>query len=94
MLDELDNFLITRLKIKSHPDPLAFWSAQSGMGTVSRLARRYLCVPSSSSAVERGFSVTGHVARSRRSRLTGDNIALLTLLHDNLDLVQGEAFEL
>ena len=45
--------------------------------TIGTLARSILCIPPSQCAVERVFSVAGHVASSRRSRLSIENLEIL-----------------
>ena len=67
-------------------DALAWWaSKESTWPIVAAVARHSLCVPAAAACSERGFSVTGHIVRARRSRLSDDKIVELPHLCNNLD---------
>ena len=52
-------------------DPLQYWRKNSErLPLLSKLARRYLGFPASSADVERTFSISGSLARSRRASLS------------------------
>jgi hAT family C-terminal dimerisation region len=56
-------------------DPLDFWRRQEHLFPVlSKLARTYLAIPASSGSVERLFSISGALQRSRRASLTNKMI--------------------
>ena len=53
-----------------------------------RFALRFLCVPATSTAVERVFSQSGLLMRPHRSRLTKDMVSRITLVKCNLGLLK------
>lgn len=72
--------------IVAEAEPLAWWKAHhvEEMPMISKVARKYLCVPASSVPSERVFSASGHILSPSRSKLTADNVNMLTFLHYNL----------
>ena len=69
-------------------DSLKYWAETSiKYPLVAEIARHALCVPASSSSLERSFSKAGHIMRARRARLTDDHMAHLSFLSWNQDLV-------
>ena len=60
---------------------LQYWSARSTKYPIlSKLAKKFLAIPASSSGVERIFSIAGSLARARRARLqpkTLENVIFL-----------------
>lgn len=55
--------------------------------TLAKLAAKYLCVPATSSEVERMFSQSGFLFRPHRSRMSRKTFEQLTLLKCNNDIV-------
>ena len=47
------------------------------------MAKRFLCVPASSTPSERAFSISGHVAEQRRASMKADNVNMLVTLNKN-----------
>ena len=65
-------FKITNLKSTNddRDDPLHFWREQENiLPNLSILAKKILCIPASSAAVERAFSSAGLVVSQRRTSL-------------------------
>ena len=51
------------------------------------LAKKYLCIPSSSVPCERIFSVTGHLVSRRRAALSAENVNMLVFLNQNINKI-------
>ncbi|KAK0147408.1 Zinc finger BED domain-containing protein 1 [Merluccius polli] len=61
---ELDNYLITPT-IDGEQDPLAWWRVHNvNFPWLSKLARKYLCIPATSAPSERLFSASGNIVTS------------------------------
>ena len=74
-------------------DPLLWWTVNGKKyPRLSKLAKRLLCVPASSTASERSFSTSGHIAEQRRASLTPANINMLVVLNKKL-VAGGECWE-
>ncbi|XP_039661199.1 E3 SUMO-protein ligase ZBED1-like [Perca fluviatilis] len=68
-------------------DPLDWWHRQKGtFPLLSRLAKRYLCIPGTSVSAERVFSTAGDVITAKRSALKPDHVDQLVFLHKNLEI--------
>ena len=66
-------------------NPLTWWSRNSTrFPKVSRLAKKYLCLPATSVPSERAFSTAGHIASARRSCLLPETVSMLVFLSANL----------
>ena len=57
---------------------------QSQLPHIASLARKYLCIPSTSVPSERAFSCTGNIVNVKRSCLLPENVNKLTFLANNL----------
>lgn len=67
-----------------------FWSIQTDMQRLSRLAKALYCIPASSAAVERFFSICGVVNNPRRMN-TGDELFVQrSLLKANLWMLDDD----
>ena len=63
-------------------NPMDFWSTHAKhLPILAKVARRILCVPVTSSQVERLFSASGRICTFDRSRLKPANVDILTSLH-------------
>lgn len=73
--------------IVAEADPLAWWRAHhvEELPMNSKVARKYVCVPATSVPSERVFSASGHILSPSRSKLTTDNVNMLTFLHYSLN---------
>ena len=68
-------------------DPLDWWHRHKGtFPLLSRLAKRYLCIPGTSVSAERVFSTAGDVVTAKRSTLKPDHVDQLVFLHKNLEI--------
>ena len=65
-------------------DPLIWWQAQShALPEMTKLARRYLCIPATSVPSERVFSKTGEIISKRRASIKPKNVDMLIFLNKN-----------
>ncbi|XP_059922903.1 E3 SUMO-protein ligase ZBED1-like [Gadus macrocephalus] len=66
-------------------DPLTWWrDAKRMYPRLSHLARKYLCIPATSSSSERVFSTSGNIVTCLRSSLKPDHVNRLVFLAKNL----------
>ncbi|CAL9708203.1 unnamed protein product [Knipowitschia caucasica] len=71
--------------ISAEADPLSWWKTHMDeMPLLSKVAK-YMCIPATSVPSERVFSTSGHIVCPQRSRLSTENVNILTFLHQNLD---------
>ncbi|XP_061584717.1 E3 SUMO-protein ligase ZBED1-like [Cololabis saira] len=81
---ELLSYLLSS-KIDSEADPLVWWKEHKGeFPKLSVLARKYLCIPATSSPSERVFSTGGNIVTCLRSSLKPQNVDRLVFLAKNL----------
>lgn len=65
-------------------NPITWWNSRSSMYPILRQAAlKYLCIPATSVASERVFSVAGAIVTRRRARLSPDNVNMLVFLNKN-----------
>lgn len=68
-------------------DPLIWWRSHEMMfPLLSKLSKRYLCIPGTSVAAERVYSTAGDVVRAQRSTLTPEHVDQLVFLNKNLEV--------
>ncbi|XP_073335813.1 E3 SUMO-protein ligase ZBED1-like [Pagrus major] len=66
-------------------NPLEWWRSNNLMyPRLAKLAKRYLCIPGTSTAAERVFSTAGDIVSAQRSMLTPQHVDQLVFLHKNL----------
>ncbi|KAI2662030.1 E3 SUMO-protein ligase ZBED1 [Labeo rohita] len=83
---ELDGYLLM-VTADSDSDPLEWWRLQcSHFPRISRLAKKYLCIPATSSPSERAFSTGGNIVTSSRASLKPENVDRLVFLAKNLNV--------
>jgi len=81
---ELSSYLMSPA-IDSEEDPLAWWRIHKvSYPKLSKVARRYLCIPATSSPSERLFSASGNVVTCQRSCLKPNKVNMLVFLAKNL----------
>ncbi|KAL4006664.1 vitamin D 25-hydroxylase [Sarotherodon galilaeus] len=69
----------------SETDPLERWKQhETNFPLVARLARKYLCIPATSSSSERAFSASGNIITCKRSCLKPNTVDQLVFLALNL----------
>ena len=77
---KLDNYLMTPT-IDGEEDPLAWWRVHNvNFPWLSKLARKFLCIPATSSPSERLFSASGNVVTCQRSCLQPSKVDMLVFL--------------
>ncbi|XP_067236702.1 E3 SUMO-protein ligase ZBED1-like [Chanodichthys erythropterus] len=81
---ELNSYLVSPT-IDSEMDPLTWWRLhQVNFPHLSKLARKYLCIPATSSPSERLFSTAGNVVTCQRTCLKPTKVNMLVFLAKNL----------
>lgn len=82
-MEELERYRLES-SINRNDDPLVWWkNNQHRYPFLSKLARKYLCIPATSAPSERVFSSSGNIVTNRRSNLTPDIVKSLVFLHHN-----------
>lgn len=73
--------------LESSADPLLFWKTNEHVyPTLSKIAKKYLCVPASSAPVERLFSIAGKIFKPDRMQLKDDTFETLMIIKCNSTL--------
>ncbi|KAK0145706.1 Zinc finger BED domain-containing protein 1 [Merluccius polli] len=68
-------------------DPLSWWRTNEIMyPLLSKLGKRYFCIPATSVSAERVFSTAGDIVTAQRSTLTAEHVDQLLFLHKNLHI--------
>lgn len=68
-------------------DPLNWWRVHEiTFPLLSRLSKRYLCIPGTSVSAERVFSTAGDVVTAKRSALKPEHVDQLVFLQKNLQI--------
>ncbi|XP_073716552.1 E3 SUMO-protein ligase ZBED1-like [Misgurnus anguillicaudatus] len=81
---ELQSYLQTET-LDAEEDPLKWWREHHRVyPRLSNLARKYLCIPATSSSSERVFSTGGNIVSCLRSSLKPDHVDRLVFLAKNL----------
>lgn len=82
--DELEQYFMEPC-IPPNEDPLLWWRKnERRYRKLSRLAKRYLCVPATSVPSERVFSAAGLIVNRLRSRLSPQHVDMLIFLNKNM----------
>lgn len=77
--------------LTSDQDALMFWKEKSSaMPVLTKLARKVLCIPATSTPSERVFSVAGLTITNKRSNLAPQNVNKIIFIHDNYDFCSDE----
>ena len=83
------SFLSYRFKnepsVDKDEDPLGLWKTKRlEYPTLTRLVKKFLCVPATSTQAERVFSWMGWLLNKRRLCLSGESVNMQLFLKDNL----------
>lgn len=63
---------------------LKWWkSSEARFPSLSKLAKKYLCIPATSTPSERVFSSAGNVVSAKRNCLLTEHVDKLVFLHQN-----------
>lgn len=81
---ELENSKLSKTKVQT----LAFWKINElRFPSLAKLAKKYLSVQASSAAVERMFSIAGHIFSLKRRRMSSSLFIKLVMLKLNEKLI-------
>ena len=81
---ELNSYLLAP-EVDGETNPLEWWKTHcTSYPRVSFLAKRYLCIPATSSPSERAFSTSGNIVSCHRAALKPDVVDRLVFLAKNL----------
>lgn len=84
----LENYRKSILKKKEKVNALLYWQQnEQNYPVIAKIAKKLLGIPSSSSEVERMFSVAGHIFSLRKRRMKIDLFENLTFLKLNSNLL-------
>ena len=93
-IDQIETEINEYVNLSSTPNtknknkPLLFWKEnQNRFPILAKLAKKYLGVQASSAAVERLFSIAGHIFSLKRRKLTASNFITLVFLKLNESLL-------
>ena len=86
--DKITFLTVTREKDLSQMDTCEFWKThRSDMPLLSDLARKLLCILSSSACIERFFSICGVICTNMRGNMSPDMVRKRSIIKLNLDLI-------
>lgn len=80
---ELNMYLQTA-DLDAEKDPLVWWRKHENFPLVAKLAKKYLCIPATSSPSEWVFSASGSIVTCKRSCLKPERVDQLVFLSLNL----------
>lgn len=73
--------------ISKGENPLSWWKTNDAKYPfLARVAKSYLCIPSTSTPAERLFSAAGNIVSKKRASLSPEHVDMLTFLHCNAKL--------
>lgn len=72
--------------IEAGKDPLEWWKThEKQFPTLSKVAKKLLCIPATSVPCERVFSDAGNVVTTKRAQLNEDTVEEVLFLYENAD---------
>jgi len=81
---ELQSYFLSAA-VDSEEDPLVWWKEHAKhFPALSKLAKKYLCIPATSSPSERVFSTGGNIVNCLRASLKPESVDRLVFLAKNL----------
>jgi hypothetical protein len=89
--DDIHNYrkCVNQFNANRRPDAklgTLFWQTHGHVFTIlTKLAKKFLATPATSVASESCFSISSHLGRKERSRLTGTNLSSSVFLKDKID---------
>ena len=85
MQDEVAAYIDFRFQNMDSFDLLLWWKGHSEMfPNLAQVARKIMCIPASSAASERDFSMAGFVIQERRTRLDPDTVDDILFMNSHL----------
>lgn len=70
-------------------DPFEWWKEKENkFPIISKLSKKYMCIPATSASSERCFSTAGNIVTAKRSSLHPTNVNILIFLHQNKQLMK------
>ncbi|KAG8236720.1 hypothetical protein J437_LFUL014215 [Ladona fulva] len=88
ILRERAQELISKVAYRQEKDPLNFWyKYEVNMPLVSKMAKKYLCIPTTSVPSERLFSKAGQICSDLRSRIKSTKVDKLLSINSNIHLL-------
>jgi zinc finger BED domain-containing protein 1 (E3 SUMO-protein ligase ZBED1) len=85
VLREVDCYLDAELHVRKETDPLIWWREHRfQFPRIAVAARKWLCVPGTSTPSERVFSHCGVALSAKRASMRGDALMNQVLLKNNL----------
>lgn len=85
---EVENYLDPHMFVSAKTDPLQWWSENGyRFPKIAMAARKWLCIPGTSTASERVFSHCGIALSAKRSTMRGDALMNQILLKNNLSSI-------
>ena len=84
---QVNEFHLERMNASGNVHSLVYWAEASRHYPIAaQVPRQYLCMPVSSTSLERCFSKTDHIARARHACLSNEHVKELSFLSWNQDL--------
>lgn len=80
---ELSSYLLGQLA-DSESNPLTWWKVHENSPVIGSLAKKYLCIPATSTASERVLSAGGNAVTCQRSLLKPATVNMLVFVTKNL----------
>ncbi|GAA6085058.1 zinc finger BED domain-containing protein 1-like, partial [Tachysurus ichikawai] len=85
---EMSSYLVSPM-LDSEANPLDWWRKHHvHLPTLSKVAKKYLCIPATSAPSERVFSSGGNIVTCLRSCLKPEKVNMLVFLSKNLEYIQ------
>ena len=88
---ELNRYHQERSSLQNDP-PLLWWKAnERRFPILSKIAKKVLAIPATSTPTERLFSTAGLICNKKRARLLAENVDTLVFLHQNRRYLESSA---
>ena len=80
---EVDRYSRDNFNVELNDDPFNFWNTIKDYPIIAPVACDILCVPPSTTPIERVFSTSGESTSGKRNRLTDHNLEREVLMRKN-----------